>query len=129
MMDDPNYKACSVSTYGAHFAEVGVDVDTAEIRLRRMLGVFTAGRILNHKTARSQLIGGMIWGVGAALHEEAVVDPRSGAFVNRDLAEYLVPVHADIPRIDAVLLDGFDEKATALGAKGISELGIFGAGA
>jgi xanthine dehydrogenase YagR molybdenum-binding subunit len=127
--DDPNYKNYSMSTYGAHFAEVGVDVDTGEIRLRRMLGVFTAGRILNHKTARSQLIGGMIWGVGAALHEEAVVDPRSGAFVNRDLAEYLVPVHADIPDVEAVLLDGVDDKANALGAKGIGELGICGAGA
>jgi xanthine dehydrogenase YagR molybdenum-binding subunit len=129
MADDPNYKNYSMSTYGAHFAEVGVDVDTGEIRLRRMLGVFTAGRILNHKTARSQLIGGMIWGVGAALHEEAVVDSRSGAFVNRDLAEYLVPVHADIPDVEAVLLDGVDDKANALGAKGIGELGICGAGA
>ncbi len=88
----------SIHTYGAQFAEVGVDIDTAEIRLRRMLGVFAAGRILNAKTARSQLIGGMIFGVSAALHEEAVVDTRTGAFVNRDLAEYLVPVHADIPR-------------------------------
>ena len=119
----------SIHTYGAHFAEVGVDADTGEIRLRRMLGVFAAGRILNAKTARSQLIGGMIWGVSSALHEEAVVDTRSGAFVNRDLAEYLVPVHADIPEIDAVLLDGFDDKANVLGAKGIGELGICGAGA
>jgi xanthine dehydrogenase YagR molybdenum-binding subunit len=129
MWDDPNYKAYSISTYGAHFAEVGVDVDTAEIRLRRMLGVFAPGRILNAKTARSQLIGGMTWGVSAALHEEAVVDPRTGAFVNRDLAEYLVPVHADIPQIDAVLLDGSDDKANPLGVKGLGELGICGAGA
>jgi len=127
--DDPNFKNYSMSSYGTHFAEVGVDVDTGEIRLRRMLGVFAAGRILNHKTARSQLIGGMIWGVGAALHEEAVIDTRSGAFVNRDLAEYLVPVHADIPEIDAIVLDGFDDKANALGAKGIGELSICGAGA
>jgi xanthine dehydrogenase YagR molybdenum-binding subunit len=75
------------------------------------------------------LIGGMIFGVGAALHEEALLDVRSGAFVNRDLAEYLVPVHADIPQIDAVLIDGFDEKANALGVKGLGELGICGAGA
>jgi xanthine dehydrogenase YagR molybdenum-binding subunit len=129
MFDDPNYGAYSIHTYGAHFAEVGVDVDTAEIRLRRMLGVFSAGRILNAKTARSQLIGGMIWGVSAALHEEAWVDTRSGAFVNRDLAEYLVPVHADIPQIDAVLLDGFDDKANTLGVKGLGELGICGSGA
>ncbi|MGP8297863.1 molybdopterin cofactor-binding domain-containing protein [Streptomyces inhibens] len=129
MADDPNYAAYSIHTYGAHFAEVGVDADTAEIRLRRMLGVFSVGRVLNAKTARSQLIGGMIWGAGAALEEEAVVDPRSGAFVNRDLAQYLVPVHADIPDIDAVILDGYDDKANVLGAKGVGELGICGAGA
>ena len=129
MGDDPNYKAYSIHTYGAHFAEVGVDVDTCEIRLRRMLGVFAAGRILNAKTARSQLIGGMTWGVSMALHEEAVVDTRSGAFVNRDLAQYLVPVHADIPEIDAVVLDGSDDKANPLGVKGVGELGICGAGA
>lgn len=129
MGDDPNYADYSIHTYGAHFAEVGVDADTAEIRLRRMLGVFSVGRVLNPKTARSQLIGGMIWGAGAALEEEAVVDSRSGAFVNRDLAQYLVPVHADVPDVDAVILDGYDDKANLLGAKGVGELGICGAGA
>ncbi|MEU5850229.1 xanthine dehydrogenase family protein molybdopterin-binding subunit [Saccharopolyspora shandongensis] len=129
MMEEPNYAAFSIHTYGAHFAEVGVDADTAEIRLRRMLGVFSAGRVLNAKTARSQLIGGMIWGVGAALEEEGVVDTRTGAFVTRDLANYLVPVYADIPEIDAVVLEGFDDKANVLGAKGLGELGICGAGA
>jgi xanthine dehydrogenase YagR molybdenum-binding subunit len=126
---DPNYQDYSIYTYGAQFVEVGVDIDTAEIRLRRMLGVFAAGRIFNPKTARSQLIGGMTFGVSAALCEEAVVDPRTGAFVNRDLAEYLVPVHADIPDIDAVVLDGFDDKANVLGAKGLGELGHCGANA
>jgi xanthine dehydrogenase YagR molybdenum-binding subunit len=129
MADDPNYRDYALHTYAAHFAEVGVDADTAEIRLRRMLSVFSVGRVLNAKTARSQLIGGMIWGAGAALEEEAVVDPRSGAFVTRDLASYLVPVHADIPEVDAVVLDGFDDKANVLGAKGLGELGICGAGA
>jgi xanthine dehydrogenase YagR molybdenum-binding subunit len=129
MTDDPNYQDYALHSYGAHFAEVGVDADTAEIRLRRMLGVFSVGRVLNAKTARSQLIGGMIWGVGAALEEEGAVDPRSGAFVNRDLAQYLVPVHADISEVDAVVLDGFDDKANVLGAKGVGELGICGAGA
>jgi xanthine dehydrogenase YagR molybdenum-binding subunit len=129
MGDDPSYSAYSIHTYGAHFAEVGVDVDTAEIRLRRMLGVFAVGRILNAKTARSQLIGGMIFGVGNALLEEGVVDTRVGAFVNRDLAQYLVPVHADIPEIDAVVLDGYDDRANVLGVKGVGELGICGAGA
>ncbi|MBD3002762.1 xanthine dehydrogenase family protein molybdopterin-binding subunit [Streptomyces sp. 5-10] len=130
MGDDPNYSDYSINTYGAHFAEVGVDADTAEIRLRRMLSVFSVGRVFNPKTARSQLIGGMIWGVGAALEEEAVVDPRSGAFVNRDFAGYLVPVHGDIPAdIDAVVLEGYDDKANVLGAKGIGEVGICGSGA
>ncbi|MDB4956029.1 MAG: aldehyde oxidase and xanthine dehydrogenase family protein [Myxococcales bacterium] len=123
---DPDF---ALNSYGAHFAEIGVDVDTGEIRLRRMLGVFAAGRIFNAKTARSQLIGGMLWGVSAALHEEGVIDVRSGAFVNRDLAQYLVPVHADVPAVDAIILDGFDDKANALGAKGIGEVGICGAGA
>jgi xanthine dehydrogenase YagR molybdenum-binding subunit len=129
MGDDPNYRAYSIHTYGAQFAEIGVDADTGEIRLRRMLGVFAPGRVLNAKTARSQLIGGMTWGVGAALHEEAVIDTRSGAFVNRDLAGYLVPVHADISELDAVVLDGFDDKANILGVKGLGELGSCGAGA
>ena len=127
--EDPNYQAYSIHSYGAQFAEVGVDIDTGEIRLRRMLGVFSAGRILNAKTARSQIIGGMIWGLSAALLEEAVLDTRSGAFVNRDLAGYLVPVHADIPTVEAVLLDGNDDKANPLGVKGVGELGICGAGA
>jgi xanthine dehydrogenase YagR molybdenum-binding subunit len=129
MTDDPRFTAYSLASYGAHFAEVQVDADTGEIRLRRMLGVFDAGRIFNARTARSQLIGGMIWGVGAALHEDGVVDRRTGAFVTRDLAQYLVPVHADIPAIDAILLDTYDRHANELGAKGVGELGICGAGA
>ncbi len=124
-----DYKKYSQYAYGAHFAEVGVDDTTGEIRLRRMLGVFAAGRILNAKTARSQAIGGMIWGVGAALHEDAVLDPRYGSFVTQDLVHYHVPVHADVPEVDAVLLDEFDPHANVLGSKGIGELGICGAGA
>jgi len=127
--EDPQYKAYAMSTYGAYFAEVHVDIDTAEIRLARMLGVFDTGRVLNAKTARSQLIGGMIWGVSAALHEEGVIDPRFGSFINHDLASYLVPVHADIPAIDAVVLDGVDPNSNDLGAKGLGELGICGSGA
>ena len=126
MADEPNYKNFSQNTYGASFAEVGVDVATGEVRLRRMLGVFCAGHIVNPKTARSQIIGGMIWGVSSALQEAAHVDPRYGNFVNGDLAEYLVPVHADIPDIEAILLDDFDDKANALGIKGVGELGICG---
>jgi xanthine dehydrogenase YagR molybdenum-binding subunit len=122
-------KDYSQQSYGANFAEVGVDADTGEIRLRRMLGVFTAGRLLNEKTARSQAIGGMVFGVGAALEEGITLDPRFGYFVNRDLAEYLVPVHADIPDIDAIFLPELDTKSNPLKSKGIGELGICGAGA
>jgi xanthine dehydrogenase YagR molybdenum-binding subunit len=124
-----NNKDFSQQSYGAHFAEVGVDMDTGEVRLRRMLGVFTAGRVLNAKTARSQAIGGMVFGVGAALEEGMTLDPRFGYFVNRDLAEYLVPVHADIPAIDAIFLAELDNESNPLKSKGIGELGICGAGA
>jgi xanthine dehydrogenase YagR molybdenum-binding subunit len=122
-------KDFSQQSYGANFAEVGVDADTGEIRLRRMLGVFTAGRILNEKTARSQAIGGMIFGVGAALEEGMTLDPRFGNFVNQDLAEYLVPVHADVPDVDAIFLPELDNMSNPLKSKGIGELGISGAGA
>jgi xanthine dehydrogenase YagR molybdenum-binding subunit len=124
-----NNKDFSQQSYGAHFAEVGVDADTGEVRVRRMVGVFTAGRVLNAKTARSQAIGGMVFGVGAALHEELTLDPRFGYFVNHDLAEYHVPVHADIPAIDAVFLAELDDRSNPLKSKGIGELGICGAGA
>jgi xanthine dehydrogenase YagR molybdenum-binding subunit len=124
-----NNKDFSQQSYGAHFAEVGVDMDTGEVRVRRMLGVFTAGRVLNAKTARSQAIGGMTFGIGAALEEGMTLDPRFGYFVNQDLAEYLVPVHADIPAIDAIFLAELDGRSNPLKSKGIGELGICGAGA
>ncbi|MGJ7505136.1 molybdopterin cofactor-binding domain-containing protein [Variovorax sp. ZT5P49] len=117
------------AAFGAHFCEVGVDIDTGETRVRRMLGVFAAGRILNMKTARSQAIGGMVFGVGAALTEEAVVDVHHGYFVNHDMAEYLVPVHADIPDIDAVYLQDADDLASPIKSKGIGELGTCGSAA
>jgi xanthine dehydrogenase YagR molybdenum-binding subunit len=117
------------ATFGAHFVEAGVDRATGEVRVRRMLGVFAAGRILNPKTARSQIIGAMSMGVGAALMEEAVVDTKLGYFVNHDMAEYLVPVHADIPHQDVVFLDELDAKSSPMKAKGVGELGICGAGA
>ncbi len=119
----------SQHTYGAHFVEVGVDTVTGEVRMRRMLGVFAAGRIINRKTARSQLTGGMIWGVGAALTEGNTADPRYGSLINQDLAGYLVPVQADIGELDAIMLDEVDDKANPMGIKGVGELGISGAGA
>ena len=117
------------STFGAHFVEVGVDVATAEIRVRRMLAVCAAGRILNPKTARSQVIGAMTMGVGAALMEELVVDKRGGFFVNHDLAGYEVPVHADIPHQDVIFLDETDPLSSPMKAKGVAELGICGVAA
>ena len=119
----------SSHTYGAHYVEVGVDTVTGEVRTRRMLGVFAAGRILNYKTARSQLTGGMIWGVGSALTEGNAVDPRYGSLINQDLAGYLVPVQADIGELEAIMLDEVDDKANPMGIKGVGELGISGAGA
>ena len=119
----------SQHTYGAQFCEVGVDVATGEVRLRRMFGVFAAGRILNPKTAKSQITGGMIWGIGAALTESNPVDPRYGSFVNQDMASYLAPTHADIVNVDSMFLDEADDKANPMGIKGVGELGICGTGA
>ena len=113
-------------TFGAHFAEVAVDADTGEIRVRRLLAVCAAGRILNPKTARSQVIGGMVMGVGAALMEDMVVDTRLGFFVNHDLAGYEVPVHADIPHLEAHFIDEVDPTMSPLKAKGVGELGLTG---
>ena len=117
------------STFGSHFVEVGVDVATAEIRVRRMLAVCASGRILNPKSARSQVIGGMTMGVGAALMEELAVDTRRGYFVNHDLAGYEVPVHADIPHQEVFFLDEVDPMSSPMKAKGVGELGICGVGA
>ncbi len=117
------------STFGAHFVEVAVDADTAEVRVRRMLCVCAAGRILNPKSARSQVIGGMVMGTGAALMEKLSVDTRRGFFVNHDLAGYEVPVHADIPHQEVIFLDEVDPMSSPMKAKGVGELGICGVGA
>ncbi len=117
------------STFGAHFVEAAVDAATGEIRVRRMLSVCAAGRILNPKSARSQVIGAMTMGVGAALMEELAVDKRHGFFVNHDLASYEVPVHADIPHQDMIFLDEADPYSSPMKAKGVAELGICGVAA
>lgn len=117
------------ATFGAHFVEVGVDAATGEVRVRRMLAVCASGRILNPKAARSQVIGAMTMGVGAALMEELVVDERVGYFVNHDLASYEVPVHADIPHQDVIFLDETDPMSSPMKAKGVAELGICGVAA
>jgi xanthine dehydrogenase YagR molybdenum-binding subunit len=123
------HKKYQQSTFGAHFVEVGVDAATAEIRIRRMLAVCAAGRILNPKSARSQVIGAMTMGAGAALMEELVVDKRLGFFVNHDLAGYEVPVNADIPHQETIFLDEVDPTSSPMKAKGVGELGICGVGA
>src|ERR1700722_11152537 len=115
--------------FGAHFVEAAAHRDTGEVRVRRMLGVFAAGRIHNSKTARSQMLGGMIWGIGSALMEENIVDRRWGSFVNQDLASYHVAVNADVGELDVVFLTEDDPHGSPLGSKGIGELGICGAGA
>jgi xanthine dehydrogenase YagR molybdenum-binding subunit len=115
--------------FGAHFVEAAVHRDTGEVRVRRMLGVFAAGRILNPKTARSQMIGGMTWGIGSALMEENAIDQRYGSYINQDLASYHVAVNADVGQMDAVFLHEDDPHGSPLGSKGIGELGICGAGA
>ncbi|MGA5116035.1 xanthine dehydrogenase family protein molybdopterin-binding subunit [Streptomyces pseudogriseolus] len=116
-------------TWGAQFAEVAVDVTTGEVRVRRMLGVFAAGRIVNPLTARNQLVGGMTWGISMALHEEAVRDAASGALYGADLAGYHVATHADVPaEVEAVWVDDHDPD-DPVGIKGIGEVGIVGAAA
>jgi xanthine dehydrogenase YagR molybdenum-binding subunit len=122
-------KKFAQQTFGAHFVEVGVDSATGEIRVRRMLAVCAAGRILNPTLARSQIIGGMTMGVGAALMEGLVVDKQVGFFVNHDLASYEVPVHADIPEQDVIFLEEADPTIAPLQAKGVGELGISGVAA
>ncbi len=117
------------STFAGHFVEVAVDSYTGEVRIRRMLAVCAAGRILNPKSARSQVIGGMVMGAGAALMEELAVDKRFGFFVNHDLASYEVPVHADIPHQEVVFLDETDPISSPMKAKGVGELGICGVAA
>lgn len=113
--------------YGAVFAEVAVDSRLGIVRVRRMLGVYDAGRIINPKLAHSQAIGGMVGGIGKALLEHTVTDPRDGRIVNANLSDYLVPVNADIPDLRAIYLDGGnDPQVSNLGVKGLAELVLVG---
>ncbi|MBV9703718.1 MAG: xanthine dehydrogenase family protein molybdopterin-binding subunit [Methylobacteriaceae bacterium] len=121
----------AVSTYAMHahgavFAEVKVDPDLGQIRVTRLVGAFAAGRVINPRLVRSQYFGGMIWGVSFALHECAVIDPRSGRPMNPNLAEYHVPVNADVPSLEAILVEENDPYVNALGIKGVGEIGITG---
>ncbi|UMA67086.1 xanthine dehydrogenase family protein molybdopterin-binding subunit (plasmid) [Roseivivax marinus] len=118
-----------MATFGAHFVEVGVHSATGEIRVRRMLAVCDSGRILNPRTARSQVIGGMTMGIGGALSEDMALDTERGMFANHDLADYEVAVHADIPEQEVIFLDTLDGIASPLKAKGVGELGLCGVAA
>jgi xanthine dehydrogenase YagR molybdenum-binding subunit len=119
----------SMYTFGAQFAEVRVNEDTGEVRVPRLLGVFDAGRIVNPKTARSQLLGGMTWGLSMALHEHSIMDPRFGHVVNQDFAGYHIAAHADVGSVEAYWLDEQDTYFDPIGAKGIGEIGIVGTAA
>jgi xanthine dehydrogenase YagR molybdenum-binding subunit len=116
----------SMSAYGAVFAEVAVDTRLSTIRVRRMLAVYDAGRIVNPKLADSQAIGGMVGGIGKALLEHTVTDARDGRIVNANLADYLVPVNADVPDLRAIYLDGEDREADPIGVKGLGEVVLVG---
>jgi xanthine dehydrogenase YagR molybdenum-binding subunit len=115
--------------FGAQFIEVRADTCTGEVRVSRALGIFDAGRIINRKTARSQFIGGMTMGIGMALHEQSLLDPQFGDYVNHDLASYHVPSCADIEQIEVDWLDDPDPHVNPMGAKGIGEIGIVGTAA
>jgi xanthine dehydrogenase YagR molybdenum-binding subunit len=126
---NPEAREFSMHSFGAQFAEVRVDEDTGEVRVARLLGVFAGGRILNPKTARSQLLGGMTMGLSMALHEASVLDPHLGAYVNHDLASYHVAAHADVRGVEATWIDEEDSHLNPMGAKGLGEVGIVGTAA
>jgi xanthine dehydrogenase YagR molybdenum-binding subunit len=115
--------------FGAQFAEARVHRETGEVRVPRLLGVFGVGRVINAKTARSQLIGGMTMGLSMALHEESVLDPRFGDFANHDFAGYHIATNADVGSVEAYWIEEDDPHLNAMGAKGIGEVGIVGTAA
>jgi xanthine dehydrogenase YagR molybdenum-binding subunit len=116
----------AMHAHGAVFAEVKVDPDLGQMRVTRLVGAFAAGRIINPRLARSQLYGGMIWGISFALHEQVVMDARSGRPMNPNLAEYHIPVNADVPSLEAIMVEEHDPHVNALGIKGVGEIGITG---
>jgi xanthine dehydrogenase YagR molybdenum-binding subunit len=125
-MDPGAQAAYAMRAHGAVFVEVKVDPDLGQVRVTRMIGAFAAGRVINPHLVRSQYLGGMIWGVSFALHEKAVLDSRSGRVVNANLGEYHVPVNADVPSMEALIIDEFDPHVNALGIKGVGEIAITG---
>lgn len=126
---EPAELDAETKSFGAVFAEVSVDEELGTIRARRIVGAYDAGCVINAKTARSQMIGGIIWGIGMALHERTEVDPRTGRYTNANIAEYLIPVHADIGQIEAFFVESEDYAFNPVGAKGIGELPVLGVAA
>jgi xanthine dehydrogenase YagR molybdenum-binding subunit len=116
----------AMHAHGAVFAEVAVDPDLGQMRVTRVVGAFAAGRIINPRMVQSQLCGGMIWGVSFALHERADMDRRTGRPMNPNLSDYHIPVNADVPSIEAILVEERDPHVNALGIKGVGEIGITG---
>jgi xanthine dehydrogenase YagR molybdenum-binding subunit len=125
----PEQQQYSMHAFGAVFTEVHVDSDLGTIRIPRIVTSHGVGRVLNAKTARSQIIGGVVWGIGMAVLEETHIDPRTGRYVNADLAEYQVPVNADVGTIDVSFVDEHDTHVNPIGAKGAGEIGITGVAA
>ena len=124
--DQATHEAYAMHAHGAVFAEVKVDPDLGQIRVSRMVGAFAAGRIINPHLVRSQYYGGMVWGLSFALHERAIIDPRTGRPMNANLAEYQVPVNADVPSLEAIIVEEEDPFVNPLGIKGVGEIGITG---
>jgi xanthine dehydrogenase YagR molybdenum-binding subunit len=122
-------KKFATHSFGADFVEVRVDAELGEVKVTRVVAAFAAGKILNPKTARSQFIGGLVWGLGLALFEHTERDSRTARVVTRDLADYHVPVHADVPAIDVIMVPEEDPHVNEIGAKGVGEIGITGVGA
>jgi xanthine dehydrogenase YagR molybdenum-binding subunit len=124
--DPAAQSAYAMHAHGAVFAEVKVDPDLGQIRVTRLVGAFAAGRVINPRMVQSQIYGGMIWGVSFALHEQAITDQRSGRIINANLAEYHIPVNADVPHLEALMIEEHDPHVNALGIKGVGEIGVTG---
>ncbi len=122
-------QAYAMHAFGAVFAEVRVDPVLSEVRVHRVVASYGAGRLLNRKTAHSQLMGGIVWGIGMALHEKTELDLATGRVANANLAEYHIPVNADVGAIEVTVVDEDDPHINALGTKGIGEIGIVGVAA
>jgi xanthine dehydrogenase YagR molybdenum-binding subunit len=126
MLGGSSRKDVTAFAFGAHFVEVRVHNRTREVRVHRVVCAFAAGTIVNSMTAHSQFMGGAVWGISSALHEETQVDPKTARYVNDNLADYLVPVNADVPNIEIIMVPEKDERVNSLGIKGIGEIGIVG---